>query len=277
MPALINPFLGSTVPKTLLEMITDAGLLTNLAICLDAADAASYDGTSQTWFDVSGNNQNFYRGSGAGSQSSDPTFNGVAGNKSFNEYFSVDGGDFFQETANTHNFAESWHKDNAAFTFGFVLYAELADLVVGFPCPIFGNYDASSGPGVLIYGRQSTNELTFIAVDGTDPIMLIQAVKTTFLSAGRKWVCVIFSLDEAAGNLLTKSSGAAPSLQTGVVYSTPSVLGTGEVYRIMSSPFADLWPTGVRLATMFAWNRVLSSAELDAMYSALQQRYTTLL
>ncbi len=76
------------------------GLVTaNLQLHLDAGDAASYDGSSQTWEDLTVNGFDFFRGTDGTGEASDPTFNGVSGDKSSSEYFSFDGGDFFTVTA----------------------------------------------------------------------------------------------------------------------------------------------------------------------------------
>lgn len=74
------------------------GLTASILFCLDAGDALSYDGSSQTWSDRSPNGYHFYRGTGSGSDAADPAFNGVAGRNSSDEFFSSDGGDRFEFT-----------------------------------------------------------------------------------------------------------------------------------------------------------------------------------
>lgn len=83
---------------TLLSSLTTASLLTSLDLCLDAGDTNSYGGTGQTFTDVSGDNNDFALGATSGSSTDDPTFNGTAGDLTSSEYFSFDGGDFFEGT-----------------------------------------------------------------------------------------------------------------------------------------------------------------------------------
>jgi hypothetical protein len=82
------------------------GAQDGLQMILDAGSDSSYDGSSQTWTDDTGNGNDFWRGSSSSSQSIDPTFNGTVGRRSENEYFSSNGDDLF--TAKT--FA-SWMRD----------------------------------------------------------------------------------------------------------------------------------------------------------------------
>lgn len=73
---------------SLINTLSNLGLLTNLKLCLDAGDLNSYDGSSQTWKDLSGNGTDFYRGATSGSEASDPTFNPVGNGGTYQDYFS---------------------------------------------------------------------------------------------------------------------------------------------------------------------------------------------
>lgn len=108
-----NIALKKGLELTLLEAITNAGLTTNLEFCLDAGDLNSYNGSSQTWTDVSGNSNDFWRGTSGSPNVAEPTFNGTAGGLTSNEYWSFDGADWFRKvTANGTNI-DSLHKQNA--------------------------------------------------------------------------------------------------------------------------------------------------------------------
>lgn len=106
---------ANVLNKTLLEIIQDLSLDTNLELCLDAGDGNSY--TSGTkWLDVSGNGYDFFRGATISVATDDPTFNGTAGGLTSAEYWSFDGADFFElDQANPTAF-ENMHKDNADCT-----------------------------------------------------------------------------------------------------------------------------------------------------------------
>ena len=73
---------------TLLGAISNAGLLANAKLILDAGDSLSYDGTAQSWLDRSGGGYDFFRGTTSGAEAADPTFNGVSGGLSKNEFWS---------------------------------------------------------------------------------------------------------------------------------------------------------------------------------------------
>lgn len=280
MPTLLNPFgFGG---GTLLEMITNAGLLANLAICLDAGDGASFNGTSQTWTDVSGNNQNFYRGSSSSAQGSDPTFNGVAGEKSANEYFSVDGGDYFIEASGL-TFAESWHKNNAKFTVGYVMYAAKTDNPSGTDSPVvFSSFaEGVTSPGMYIYLRDA-HTLNLWVVNGQEgggSGPFIVAPDTFFHATVRDWRCNIFSVDETTGIMNRKYAAAAADVGPSVAYTNPSSNSSGTPYMLFnhdSISASGFWASGCRIAAFFAWNRALSLAELDALYPLIQTRFPTL-
>jgi hypothetical protein len=99
--------------KSLWQVIQECGLTSNCKLCLDAGDSSSYDGSSQTWYDLSGNGFDWYCGATSGAEASDPTFNGSAGGKSPSEYWSFDGGDWFVMAVAEPSWINNLHKDNA--------------------------------------------------------------------------------------------------------------------------------------------------------------------
>jgi hypothetical protein len=99
----------------LIYTLTKLGQRDNLKLCFDAGDASSYDGSSQTWLDTSGNGYDFFRGTTSGAAANDPTFNGSAGGLSVNDYFSFDGADVFQYDSANETWMQNLHKDNAIF------------------------------------------------------------------------------------------------------------------------------------------------------------------
>jgi hypothetical protein len=94
--------------KTCIDL---CGQHNNAQLVVDAGDDNSYPGSGQTLYDVSragGASADFHFGSGSGSSSDDPTFSGVAGRRSKDEFFSFDGGDFFEYKSAT---SPSWFQD----------------------------------------------------------------------------------------------------------------------------------------------------------------------
>lgn len=100
--------------KPLSQIIANLGLTSNLKLCLDAGDAASYDPDVQTnkWMDTSGNGFDFYLGAGTGSDSADPAINGSPGGLSGAEYFSFDGGDYFTYDSANETWMDNMHKES---------------------------------------------------------------------------------------------------------------------------------------------------------------------
>jgi hypothetical protein len=115
-PASSNARLG------LMTAIQKAGLTGSLKLALDAGDDASYPSGGAKWLDRSGGGFDFFRGTTASSEATDPTFNGVAGRFSANEYFSFDGGDYFVYDTAMEQWMKDLHKTNRALTLISVAY-----------------------------------------------------------------------------------------------------------------------------------------------------------
>lgn len=103
---------------SLYDAINSSGLTSNLKLCLDAGDSASYDPAVQTakWLDTSGNGFDFFRGSTNVTDAGDPTFNGSAGGLSSSEFWSTDGGDYFTYDAANETWMNNMHKTGALWT-----------------------------------------------------------------------------------------------------------------------------------------------------------------
>src|SRR3990167_4909776 len=77
------------------EIIDRLGLGTSLELCLDAGDATSAPSSTTSWIDISGNGYDFFLGTDATAQASDPTQTGTVGGLPPGEFFSLEAGDFF--------------------------------------------------------------------------------------------------------------------------------------------------------------------------------------
>jgi hypothetical protein len=263
----IAGLMGAAGPLTLLQMIQDAGLTSNLVLCLDAADSNSYSGSGQTWTDVSGNSYNFYRGTTSSSQSTDPTFNGTAGNKSSSEYWSFDGADLFTETTN-HGFDTGWHKNNGVFTIvAAVDLPSAADAQV-----IFGNF-GDSDPGVSLSKLSSADGrlLRFRSWTSSGTAL---AITTSAAVPDSSWAFLAVALNEATGaNGATLQINSTQESFTST-YTSPSsssplaakISGDGS-----SSP--QEFASGARLGGIMAWSSRLSDANLNTLYALLGARY----
>lgn len=241
-----------------------------LDFCLDAADINSYDGAGQTWVDLSGNGNSFFRGTTSGSEASDPTFSGTAGKRTASELFSLDGGDLFSETA-AHTFAETWHKDNGACSIVAVAYYGTTDGAI----TLFSNQSVSLGTGILFRTLAAANNRApqFVAVNNGS------AARSAIMTVGPSTEAVFFvaaAIDESVGaNGLTLRVNATTEKFTST-YSSPATIDSNAPYNIAGSNNTASAVAGSRIYAEAGWSRRLSDAELDAIYARVKKRYTTL-
>jgi len=103
---------GSHPAWNLEEIIRGLSLDTNLKLCLDAGEGDSYT-SGQSWLDLAGSGYDFFLGQDGSSDSTDPTFNGVANTMTSSEYWSFDGGDYFTYDTTNETWMENLHKAGA--------------------------------------------------------------------------------------------------------------------------------------------------------------------
>lgn len=260
----VTGFIGGK--PTFLNMIQGAGASANLDFCLDAAAGASYDGTSQTWVDLTGNGNSFFRGATSGSEASDPTFSGTANKRSSAEKFTFDTGDFFRETAG-HTFAESWHKENGVAT------------ILGVATRPSGGTNfipfANSGglsPGVVFQLSASGSNIALVL------LVVGELIQTSVFGPGLFDAPVFFAVawDAAVGTdgITFQINGTR---QTGPsTYGAPIGTSNSSVPYQIGAADAITSANGSEAFCLAAWTRRLSNTELDAIYAKLKKRYTTL-
>lgn len=254
----------------LLDIISELGLNSNLNLVLDAADLRSYDGSSQTWTDISGGSNNFIRGTTTGADATDPTFVGVAGDGKDTTYFSFDGGDYFTESA-AHTFADNWHKNNGAFSIVAVVYfgsAASDNHVFSNATANVSNTDGISfafGIGTAVFLQHSITNTT----DATDA-----AVTATTLNLYH--FCGV-SFDEATAATKIATNSTIESFTTSASTNTdpnanPLRIGTSGNVAALTT-FANT----MRLACLAAWSTPIGSAALSNLYTLLKaRRFTTM-
>jgi hypothetical protein len=270
-----SPFMFGT--PNLIDAISSLSLTSSLQLCLDAGDASSYT-SGQTWSDVSGNSNHFYRGSGSGSESNDPTFNGVAGRQSSSEYFSSDGNDAFWNTAK-HSFPANWHKDGATYTVaGWIYIASGSTEPLFIVCNFYGNNQVGTNalvdPGTGKVGVQMSR-------GGAQPIQVFSSSASGYVPTGQ-WVFVAASFAEGTGtsfvclnstqHLMSSDSYVSPSSSAPnfgmAIWSTPNSTGTG-----VDTDTNYLPDNGSRIAELSVWNRALSQSEVDSLYNARKGKF----
>lgn len=252
---------------TALQAAQACGQTANLHWCLDAGDAASYDGSSQTLTDVSGSGINFYRGTTSGADSTDPTFSGTSGNLSSNEYFSSDAGDFFTKASANSTAINNMHKNNAAWT---VITAFYHDVTA--ENSLFGdNGSFNTGTGVQFQSRTTgagANTLFRVFVDN---VKIIEQ-GATILKTSNAWEICAISVDEASAFGLIRSLHAETTFSS--TYSSTSTTDATYTMNIGARGNGYLPMTSTqRIAISMMWDRSLNSGECGAVMNMLRPRF----
>lgn len=253
---------------TLYSMIVHAGLTSGLHICLDAADPASYDGSSQTWTDRSGNSTDFFRGATSGSEATDPTFNGTSRVYTNGTYFSVDGGDYFRKAAANSTAINNLHKNNAAFTL--LWFMRTPSSFAAAP-GLFGTSagaTAKLGVDIII---QSDGTLQFGAERGVGGSGALLENSTLTLSTGTDYVLGL-TVDEAATTGAWYYNGSTESFTS--TYTSPSASNathTAEIFAIGNGVLP--MGSGGRLYGFAVWGGTALSTANIAAIDALWTRF----
>lgn len=257
-------FPAASGPQKLSDILSGLSLTPLLA--LDPADDASYDGSSQTWLDTSGNGNDFFRGVNSSVQATDPTFVGTAGSIDDDTYFTFDGGDFFRETLTTMNFAEAWHAPGATWTFVAMVYTPTPGIA---GASLF-NWGEKSGGYILVSSARAL-QLVRQNAAGT-----IQFVTTSILVNANEWSMIAVRCNEPGGgarfNINLTSEDKVWSSSYSAVAGGPNVLGA----RYSSAVPTSYLPSGARLGPVAAFGSVLSDDAIASLYAEFKKRYTSL-
>lgn len=257
--SMLVPVLGNTnAGPTLIQAITAAGLTSNLQLCLDAGDSASY--TSGTkWLDQSGNGYDFFLGSDGGG-TDDPTFTGTAGTRT--SYWTGDGSKYFTYDTTNETWMQNIHKNNANFT----LFAVVRGTTAG----VSGTL-ASDGTGTGFKWTWARTGTQILTVQNAG-VGVLSATKAS-ADVGGQWSLVAVSLNEAtgAGGGFFYHDGSASSTFDST-YSSPAAGNATSTMNVgASGGGAGGFLTG--LACFAAWSTALTSANLDALYAQIRARF----
>jgi len=261
---------GSALPNFFND-IENAGLTSGLQLCLDAGAAASYDGTAQSWLDLTGNGYDYFLGVDGSSSSDDPSFNGSAGGLSSSEYFSFDGGDEMRYDTSNEAWMSNYHQADGEGTIIFWLYAVAA--AGSQTCWATGQGGSHEG----FYLTLDANEKMYIqCVNGSIADQDLQnaddAVNTN------AWNFLAWSFDESATTAFFYQNGAINQVSSADTFTwsfaSPGT-GAGQVARIgISTHGQNRFVSGTRLGGMMFWEGVnLTEANLDTLWAAQRGRY----
>lgn len=259
--------------KSLIDIITDRGKTTGLKLVLDAGDSVSYT-SSQDWIDRSGNlgGDEFHRGTGTGSDSADPTFNGTAGGLSSAEYFSFDGGDGFVYGATNPAWVNTLHKDGAKFA---ILAAHYKPTGASF-ANLFNTGGNSNNNGIRFAYNWSANKLAIQVFKTTSTAVFSNNVGPVV--PDDTWSIDALLIDEAAGGSASgfRSVGSS-AVDFDGTYSSPgtgAAVGTASIGTAYESEIEDALSANCRIGAFAIWQgTVPSKSDLDNISDDLKGRF----
>lgn len=269
---LIMALMAANNDATLRQAIDTAGLTTNLKLCLDAGDIDSYSGSGQKWLDRSGGGYDFFRGTSASSQSSDPTFTGSAGDTFSGTYWALDGGDFFVYDTTNESWMQTIHQNAAIFSALVAVY--VPDLST--TAAICGTHTGSNDFGFSI--ELSSAERPVLNVgDGSQSFTF---VGDTALTTGA-WNILGMSITEAGGDAsFMYLNGAYNQVSASNTFNasfTASVGNNANSAFTIGARGADgsaALPSGSRIAALGFWQgTALSKANFDTLHGILRTRF----
>lgn len=252
---------------TLQEAITHAGAASGLQIALDAGDIASYTGSGQKWLDTSGNGYDFFFGEdGTVEAAKDPSFNGVAGNLSINEYMEFDGTEYFRyDTSPQPATFDDMHQENATYTIINVGY---------YPDPTseFKVCGTRNLPGIEFSGRSIST------INGSSAILNQGGADSA--PAGL-WAFSSVTIDEAGGDVsFFTLDGAYNQVSASNTFdaSFTAAASTGVSGNLLSFGSSGI-PTdetaaGTRHAINALWNVALTKTQIDTIFNAIRARWS---
>jgi hypothetical protein len=271
---VLAPVIPYIVPTRMIDVITHLGLQANLKLCLDAGDSASYDGSSQTWTDLSGGGYNFLRGTTNASQASDPTFNGVAGRQSSGEYFSYDGGDVFTLGQANPAWLQTFHKANAKLTIAEWIYLNNITSTAQAAADVGDSARSDGFNYVGMFAGISSSVLRAFRFAATNASSSFVYIKDTVETLNNNaWNFAAVSVDMTSGAVVFQINGTTESY-AGQTYSSPSA-SSAETTLQIGAAGASQFPeaTGCRVNELFMCDAGLTGANLLAIYNATKGKF----
>lgn len=252
--------------KTFLEAITSLSLTSNLTLCLDAGDSASFT-SGQSWLDRSGGGYDFFLGDNNSVTATDPTFTGTAGNRSSSEYFAFDGGDYFTYDTTNETWMQNIHKDNANFTIICWVYVTSTSNTQGF---IGTRGAAGSGNTGFTFFADGLQLNFSVQNAGTSVILLASGTQLVT----NQWNFVAVSLNEATGANGAFIQRNATQTSFTSTYSSPAAGNATNTLQIAcrgagNFPFLN----NGRMGVCAAWTTALTTTQVNNIYDATRGKY----
>lgn len=251
--------------KNFFQALQALSLTSNLKLCLDPGALDSYDGSSQSWLDLSGTGTTFFKGATSGVEASDPTFAGTAGALG-DARFTMDGGDYFRISGGNPTWVQNLHKNNALLTFcGW--YKPGADFSGA--QAMFGTLINASANNGIQFTIRNTADARVLVSSGSQDLSNI----SSFTVSANVWTFLGLSIDEA-GNVCHMQKDATTETFGGA-YAGPTVNNASASLEIGACGNAALpWNANGQIGAVAMWEgTALSSTELTSIYQATRQRY----
>lgn len=251
---------------TFKETLDNLALTTNLKLCLDAGDPASYS-SGQKWLDRSGGGYDFFRGADATATTDDPTFNGTAGGQSGSEYWSFDGGDYFSYDTSNETWMEALHKDSAVFSFVFWTYVKTPATQAA----LFGTARVGADTGVNCrYDNASPPRLTLSVTNAASAVYSLAPAIDLVVDA---WNFISVSINEPANTSAVNINGSASAGTA--TYSSPAAGAASYAMNIAAGGNNNIkFASGARLASVAFWQgTALSAANLASIYQNTRAKF----
>lgn len=273
LPGLVaQPRAGAS--SSMREIVHALGLTSGLKVLLDAGDNASYDGSSQTWTDLSGGGYSFLRGTTSGAEGSDPTFNGTAGGRSANDYFSHDGGDLFTLNQAAPSWQSDMHQSGALFTMLFWNYVNNISSLA--PTQNFvGAGDALSAASAAsaISFTASGSSLRHLSFSVNNETTLVGGGASTLAVNNNAWNMIGVALDMAAGDITFQINGSSETISAS--FTSPSAVSSHTPLRL-GALAADAYgavSNGCRSSFAGIWSSVLTSTQRGNFWQATRGKF----
>lgn len=248
------------------EVVAQLGLTTNWKLCLDAGDATSYT-SGQTWSDISGGGNHFYRGGGSGTESSDPPFNGLVGTQAPSPYWSFNDNQWFTLVAASNpTWLINLHKNNAIYSgFAWLYMASAARHGI---LSTAGSQVANTGFSFLVDENQKNH---IFATNGSGSYTSIAGAITVPLN---QWVYCGVSVNEGTGSGIFQMNDQQETFNS--TYTSPSTGNPSFKAQVAASGANDYtFNSGSRLAMVNFWEgTALTASNLDSLYQATRRRFS---
>lgn len=245
--------------------ILHSGLSANLRTVIDPGDRLSFDGTSQTVVDATGQGNSFFRGATSSVETSDPTFAGTVDARDGDTYLSTDGNEFLRFATANPAWVNAIHGNNAIYSFAGWFYFNTLSNNQGIAATEGGSV---TNIGFSLYAND--NVLTFRVVSGSQDV---GATHPNVIVADT-WQFLGVSVNEGAGTGFLYLNGVESSFVS--TYAGPSA--SAATFTLEIGAFGNAvapFLSGDRIGPFAFWEggANLSDTDFDTLWTRTRGRF----